>query len=981
MKKFLSILLALAVGFTFTFGSAMSAFGATYSLEDYTNALQAEKTAQIGYMNSAKAQAIGAIDFDNKSGFDANKYSKAAYEAAADAVIARLTTEMDSAIRTYLDVQSFPMGTAADLSTVRNVTVPAGGTNATTATGMKTLIDAEKNTAGDFVLNAAQAPLTKKFVEDKLAAVDLSKYNSTDKDYQIGSVNVTAAEKVQSLIDGVKNAIATEEADTSKTAADKVNDYYALYFGGTLTGTSSPITGFKADLANVNTLEDEAAANAEEAKTVEAAAKAFVAYGVSNAYPVKAVVKGTELYNLTTEVSGDYAKFYEAALGSKKATVFGVEVGNIAKVTKAELTAINDALYKAIIASEDVLKNSGLDNTAINALYGASVTKSAYLGTIDNTMNVAEKYSDVEKYATSLKGAYNQGIKLYEDAKVDAALATAKKLVYADVKAATLKAADEYLARAIAENEGEAYVSVSKSLGLIMIANFDADKFDDAKDTAIKKMYKSGTTPQTKVLYGENKTPEADFVYLQGTYYITDADTLAAWNKIATKAVKAIRAAQSYADIDAALEAAKADFSKLMLAVDGAEVVAERAKYCTALDNYKITAQGLVDTTTKYDPATFTAAAQAGKEVINKANTVADVKAAYEKAKAIVDATKSKAELAAAKEEIEAKINALPATAALTATDLATVKAVVDAYAEYTAIPGYTAITTTANVLKVKYEKVISLTEGEIALASKDLKKKMDAVSTWSDADVAAYVALKAEAEAIKAKGKALLDEIEAVNEDEVFGASVTVTGGTTLDNGNAVVDTDFEAIATALDVTNTSGFWAKECNLVETMLVKAGQANATEAEMKAALEAFNKLTDAQKYVLTAGALSTVKVIENRLAEANKLTEAEAKAHVQDLSIAVRTAKVGKKVKVTVNADVQKLVDNGFTVEYKFYKSTKKGSGYKNTVNKTTNTYTNTNPVKGKNYYKVKLVVKNADGTVVATTPLTQCKYGVRTIK
>ena len=107
----------------------------------------------------------------------------------------------------------------------------------------------------------------------------------------------------------------------------------------------------------------------------------------------------------------------------------------------------------------------------------------------------------------------------------------------------------------------------------------------------------------------------------------------------------------------------------------------------------------------------------------------------------------------------------------------------------------------------------------------------------------------------------------------------------------------------------------------------------------------------------------------------------EAKAYVQDLSIAVRTTKVGKKVKVTVKADVQTLVDNGYTVTYKFYKSTKKGSGYKNTVNKTTNTYTNTNPVKGKNYYKVKLVVKNADGAVVATTPLTQCKYGVRTIK
>ena len=40
MKKFLSILLALAVGFTFTFGSAMSAFAATPSgtpADEYTN--------------------------------------------------------------------------------------------------------------------------------------------------------------------------------------------------------------------------------------------------------------------------------------------------------------------------------------------------------------------------------------------------------------------------------------------------------------------------------------------------------------------------------------------------------------------------------------------------------------------------------------------------------------------------------------------------------------------------------------------------------------------------------------------------------------------------------------------------------------------------------------------------------------------------------------------------------------------------------
>ena len=160
-------------------------------------------------------------------------------------------------------------------------------------------------------------------------------------------------------------------------------------------------------------------------------------------------------------------------------------------------------------------------------------------------------------------------------------------------------------------------------------------------------------------------------------------------------------------------------------------------------------------------------------------------------------------------------------------------------------------------------------------------------------------------------------------------------------------------------------------------MIAKLPADGSNAEAVKAARTAYDALSLFQK--VAVGSLTYGKLVDAE--KMIKFTDADAKAYVQDLSIAVRTAKVGKKVKVTVNADVQKLVDNGYTVTYKFYKSTKKSSGYKNTVNKTTNTYTNTNPVKGKNYYKVKLVVKNADGAVVATTPLTQCKYGVRTIK
>ena len=167
----------------------------------------------------------------------------------------------------------------------------------------------------------------------------------------------------------------------------------------------------------------------------------------------------------------------------------------------------------------------------------------------------------------------------------------------------------------------------------------------------------------------------------------------------------------------------------------------------------------------------------------------------------------------------------------------------------------------------------------------------------------------------------------------------------------------------------------------VKAQLAKLATDGSNKEAVAAARAAYDELTAAEKAQISQAYYDKLIAAEKAIEAANKFTDADAKAYVQDLSIAVRTAKVGKKVKVTVNADVQTLVDNGYTVTYKFYKSTKKSSGYKNTVNKTTNTYTNTNPVKGKNYYKVKLVVKNADGAVVATTPLTQCKYGVRTIK
>ena len=69
----------------------------------------------------------------------------------------------------------------------------------------------------------------------------------------------------------------------------------------------------------------------------------------------------------------------------------------------------------------------------------------------------------------------------------------------------------------------------------------------------------------------------------------------------------------------------------------------------------------------------------------------------------------------------------------------------------------------------------------------------------------------------------------------------------------------------------------------------------------------------------------------------------------------------------------------GYTVKYRFYRSTKKSSGYKAMLTKTSKTYTNTTGKAGtRYYYKVQVRVYDKDGKLVAKTALKQCKYATR---
>ena len=904
MKKLLTVLLVIAVMFTFSFGSAMAT---TYTLDDYATALTAEKTAQLGYINSVKTQYVNSLTYDD-DGFatvNGTKYMKAALEAAANEVIADADKAMKAAIDNRLN-NFEDTTTAPDKTVVSNV---ASAYNTVAVFGP--LVEAKTET-----LNKTQAPLTKKFVQEKVT-VDLSKYNSTDKTELVEGVKITKAQYVQKLMDDANDAIAT--ADKESTDVAKMNGYWTAY------------NNFKTKFDAVKTLDDEKYEAEIGAGTVEAAVEAYAkaALEAVDAQLNSAFTGGKSLANMAADDTVDFSAlvkengtlkaFWEAnKTNAKKGELFGAAVANIEKVTRTEVVAIVNG-YKAAVAASKPAVKAFADGDAGKL----DLNNPTALELLARASDAVEKYADVTKLAGKYKAAYVEGVKQYDDASVDTALKAAEQLVYDDMKTGRFEDAAHYL-KAAAEKENVT----------LEAQNYEYEKFMKAVEDAAKKFYKDGTKAtevQVKVSYGDDKTAEADLVYLKGTY-ASGAQGQDKWEKIATKTIKDLKDAQSYDEIKTIMAKAAEDLGKLLKADDKADVEKARTDYKGALANYKALKLSLVDTNV-YPEATLEAARLQGEELIDKAVTVDAVKAAYEEAKALIDNVKTKDELKAAKEALEKQISELPYTAKLTVADKAAVKAAYDAYHAFTKMAGadVQGIASSVTLLQQKYDKVNELVAEEIDAKAKAINKKLDDL-TGSDADIAAKVALKAEAEAVLAEAKALTDEIEAVNEDhDKFLKDVTMNEVEKLD------EVDF-SLAVATDASRK--------------LTKAGKEGATFEEMKEALDAYNALTDKQKYQLDAKALPLIKVLEQKLGMTVKSLKITAKSTAKKGSITVKWTVKGE-------ADI-----DGFEV----WKSTKHSKGYKKAFTTTKKTYKNSKGLKkgSRYYYKVR-AYKVIDGVKVTS--------------
>ena len=165
-----------------------------------------------------------------------------------------------------------------------------------------------------------------------------------------------------------------------------------------------------------------------------------------------------------------------------------------------------------------------------------------------------------------------------------------------------------------------------------------------------------------------------------------------------------------------------------------------------------------------------------------------------------------------------------------------------------------------------------------------------------------------------------------------------------------------------------------KETNASLTIRTPFGDTTYTQDELKALLEKADDDT----------VTLAVSKADPAAEEAERI--AQAKAAAKQMSMKARSTKTSKGIKVVFKTDaeskafIESMKELGYTVKYRFYRSTKKASGYKAMLTKKTISYTNTSGKQGmKYYYKVQVRIYDQNGKLVTKTALKQCKYACRT--
>ena len=137
--------------------------------------------------------------------------------------------------------------------------------------------------------------------------------------------------------------------------------------------------------------------------------------------------------------------------------------------------------------------------------------------------------------------------------------------------------------------------------------------------------------------------------------------------------------------------------------------------------------------------------------------------------------------------------------------------------------------------------------------------------------------------------------------------------------------------------------------------------------------------------------LKTGDKVEIKTAKKQTEPEFNISSYVKNLKLVARSSKTANgNIRIKVASvtdqngnpvDLSVLKNKGYTVKYKFYRSEKKAAEYGARIEKDTdnNVYINNTGSKGTKYfYKVRVMVYDANGKLVAKSELKQCKYASR---
>ena len=625
MKKFLTVLLALSVVFTYSFSAVGTAFAADGTTDTpYDIALD---------KIDAKAATVKA-DAAKEGVYDSAAIAKAIEEATKAGY-----TKAQALYETYI-VKADPDNETQFYAELENWI----------ATEFDKAYDAEVINA-DYAIKIAAA-------KELVGAIKTTDYVDKDQktvaDYKAKVLN--ALDTVEAKESGVtiKSLWRDDVTEWPNQPTLSYRDAINIYLYGATAGwakiynaddkLSDVISGTKGefDVKGLFVMLDELT-TVEEDKEDSEITQAYIDNIIANiTYNAKAAEDG---FYLTKRVAaGD-----SVTLDSNK-EYYGVKVANASKITAAEAAAINDAMLAAINDTLEVVAvrvqwvadefgKSGLDTQVEwyknHANFQTAMTKA---------IAAKDFYGDVAAYAAEMKAAVNfAGEKKYNDADIDKALADAKYAIYGGYYEGGFGTVASYFNKVM-----PIYDDVALAIKVA------TDKWQDE----IK-------------YYGDDKTAEADMKYC-ANYYAgykgnNVAPTSVDWQKkytaIKADAVEALNDAKTIDEVNAIMADADSSLAKLRTAAnDTLKLKAEIEKYIEALEKYADEQAKLVDTKDKYLQASYDAAEAAGVKILKAVAKTDDLANAYNEAKALFSKIKDKAALKAEASDVQNKIIALPTT-------------------------------------------------------------------------------------------------------------------------------------------------------------------------------------------------------------------------------------------------------------------------------------------------------------------------------